>query len=168
MAPTGRLQGAGRVVIALVLAMAAGCAADRRSGRGSPTASTVPTTATAGEVASFPDPIGSAARSSAPPAAVAPTAPPGAADRLVSVPWTLVALSDGGQRITVRYQLAGCTRLSHVALAETDRRVELGVQLSDGRDPGRLCPAYVTAALSAVLLARPLGSRTLVHAPSTR
>jgi hypothetical protein len=125
---------------------------------------------TAGEVAAFRDPLRAEARAAAPPAAVAPRTPssttPGT--RLVSVPWTLVALSEGRRRVTVRYNVAGCARLSHVAVRQSSRHVELGVVLADQRGTGRLCPAYVTSALSAVLLERPLGTRTLIHAPSTR
>jgi hypothetical protein len=168
MAPTGGLRRGGRIVVALLLAMAAGCGGGERRGGGQPVPPTPATTAA--EVAAFPDPLRTEARTPAPPAAVAPSAPssttPGT--RLVSVPWTLVALSDGRRRVTVRYNLAGCTRLSHLAVRQSSRRVELGVVLADQRGAGRLCPAYVTAARSAVLLERPLGTRALIHAPSTR
>jgi hypothetical protein len=168
MARTGGLRRGGRVAVALILAMAAGCGGGERRGGNQPVPP-APTT-TAGEVAAFPDPLRAEARAPAPPAAVAPSAPSSttAGIRLLSVPWTLVALSEGRRRVTVRYNVAGCTRLSHLAVRQSSRHVELGVVLADQRGAGRLCPAYVTSALSAVLLERPLGSRTLIHAPSTR
>jgi hypothetical protein len=154
------------VAAVLVASVAVGCAtpsqhATEARPRGE-------TTSTLRQVAAFPDPLGGASRRPAPPAAVAPTAPPvtGAGERLLSVPWTLVAVSDGGRRITVRYHIVGCTRLGRVELRESDRSVEVAVVIADHRGGGRICLAYTTSELAAILLARPLGSRTLVHAPS--
>jgi len=73
---------------------------------------------------------------------------------------------DRGRRVVVRYNVVGCTRLGRVALRESDRSVELGVVIADLRGGGRVCPAYTTSELAAIQLARPLDSRTLVHAPS--
>ena len=84
---------------------------------------------------------------------------------MLSVPWTLVALSDGDRRVTVRYDVAGCTELSHVIIHQTKTSVVVEVLLDDHR-AGRLCPAYTTSRLAIVRLALPLGSRALIHARS--
>jgi hypothetical protein len=151
--------------VLLLIAMAAGCAApggDRNALQAPATPSTI-----SSRVPAFPDPLRAPTAGTNQPAAPAPTAPrANPTGQLLSVPWTLAAISTDQRRIVVRYTVDGCTKLSHASLKQSNRSVEVGVVLEDNRGSGLLCPASTRVAVSTVIFARPLGDRVLLHAPS--
>src|SRR5947207_916750 len=100
-----------------------------------------------------------------------PFAPPAAVtDRsreLVSVGWTLIAIRSHGRDLVLSYNSGGCDAAAGVTVAQGRQYVMLtAYDLTPKPTKKQLvCPANAVVAVGFVRLAKPLGHRTLYHAP---
>lgn len=88
---------------------------------------------------------------------------------LTSSPWTLVAISANRRMITIKAnQGGGCDHPGGVEVTQTSTHVEIASLYQSGNQtPGTNCLAYLATPIWALTLTRPLGTRTLIHAPAT-
>jgi hypothetical protein len=151
-----------KTLTALALIVVSGCgAASARPGSGLeslPTLSGTPS----------PDPLGSRP---APPE-TSPTPLPTTVEKQqtgttwVSLPWQLVHVTSGSQRVYLTYATGGCTSPGFVAVHESATDVTLTVWSQRINGPAR-CPLYARITYGWVALDAPLGDRALLHAPVT-
>lgn len=98
----------------------------------------------------------------------APLISPKCAASLASAPWRLIAISSDERTLTVwANQGSACDKPAGIEVTESRTNVELVSVYAQGRPPsGDGCLASLDAPLWSVRLQRPLGQRTLAHAPA--
>jgi hypothetical protein len=85
----------------------------------------------------------------------------------VSAPWTYLGTRNGGKSIVIQFHAGGCQSFSGVQVVPTASAVQVTVWESQPTHP-RVCPQFVQVLNGSITLARPIGSRTLLHAPLSR
>lgn len=83
--------------------------------------------------------------------------------------WTLVAVTDGGRRLVILWDVGdGCREPDYVDVEQTPTVVRIA-PVAHVVDPGGLpCAASARSAVGTILLQQPLGQRSLLHARLTR
>jgi hypothetical protein len=164
------------VTLALVTAAVTGCGSASSGG----TVSVQPGGGTGSQPAPAPAPIGNTTpspdplRSQPPQAQGSPHPLASTSDVLprgtvtTPIPWRFVATRDGGRTVEIEFEVGGCERFDHVEVSERPASVQIAVLGSSPTDRHQACPAIAQIINGTVSLHRPLGDRTLLHAPVSR
>ena len=158
--------------VVLVAAAIAGCGSSSSSatlGSGGSSPAPVPSGLPAPVGSPSPDPLITRGPSITAPARVLPTTPPSTpSQRLVSLPWQFLRLTDGGKQIEISLDYGGCTSFDYAQVEQGPSSVEITTWGSTTATTHTVCPAFEAILRGTITLDAPLGSRQLFHGPVSR